>query len=89
MKKIDMHKDTYTDKDYGIPVPMGFAVLTETNRQGDKMYYACDRIYDASGRMVCPLDEHFGSLEEIAMRCGETYYIPDSEAFRHEHYQNQ
>lgn len=89
MKKIDVHKDIYTDKDYGIKVPMGFAVLTDTNRQGDKLFYACDRIYDAAGHIICPLDEHFHSLEDIERHCGETYYISEDEAFRHEHYQHQ
>ena len=77
-----MRRDLYTDRDYGIQAPVGFAVLTESNRQGDNLYYACDRIYDASGNIICPLDEHFKSLDDIARRCGETYYISQDEGMR-------
>jgi hypothetical protein len=89
MKKIEMRRDTYTDSDYGMTVPFGFAVLDESNRQGGKLYYACDKICDRSGNIIVPLDEHFHSLEDIARLAGETYYISEDEMFRHSHYQNQ
>ena len=83
MKKMDFNNDQYFDADFGVSVPMGFAVLSEANRQGDKLYYACDKILDAEGKVIIPIDEHFKSLDEISARSGRTYYITDDEYFRH------
>lgn len=89
MKKIDINKDQYFDADFGVSVPMGFAVLSETNRQGDKLFYACDKIYNSEGNLVIPVDEHFKTIEEIQAKSGQSYYITDSEYFRHSNVQKE
>jgi hypothetical protein len=89
MKQIDFDKDRYFYADFGVPVPIGFAVLSEANRQDDKLFYSCDKIYDSQGFQIVPLDEHFKSIEEIKAKSGQTYYISDDEYFRHSYVQKK
>ncbi len=89
MKQIDIDKDLYFDADFNVSVPIGFAVLSETNRQGDKLYYACDKIYNSEGTQTVPLDEHFKTIEEIKAKSGQTYYITEDEYFRHSYVQKE
>ena len=89
MKKIDINKDQYYDSDSCVSVPVGFAVLSEANRQGDKLYYACDKIYNSKGNLIIPIDEHFKTIEEISAKAGLSYYISDDEFFRHTNVQKE
>ena len=89
MKKIDINHDIYFDADYGVSVPVGFAVLSDTNRQGDKLFYSCDKIYNSEGNLIIPIDEHFKTVEEISAKSGQTYYITDDEYFRHSYVEKE
>ncbi len=83
MKKIDLQKDQYVDLESNITAPIGFGVLSKRHMEDGAVFYACDRVYNAKGEVIIPLDEQFKTIDEISAKFGTTYYITDDEYSRH------